>query len=119
MKKFRYFFKAGYRKGQHIKVKGQVLTPLEHFCSRGFREGRRLRAKTGLGAFDGTVDWAAFLEVNHAGLFLIAATMAVGLSTLVNTDHLLFQYSLVLSHAWSSSLSNGSLFFPASLERSD
>lgn len=62
-KKFRHFFKVGYRKGLHIKVKGHALTPLKHFCTRGFQEGRKLRVKTGLGVFDGTVDLGAFLEV--------------------------------------------------------
>ena len=62
-KKFRHFFKAGYRKGVHIKVKGHALTPLEHFCTRGFQEGRRLRIKTGVGVFDGTVDLGTFAEV--------------------------------------------------------
>ncbi|CAN0447074.1 unnamed protein product [Pylaiella littoralis] len=65
-KKFRHFFRAGYRKGLHIKIKGRGLTPLEHFCTRGFEEGRQLRAKTGVGVFDGKVDWEAFLEVNPA-----------------------------------------------------
>ncbi|CAM9934281.1 unnamed protein product [Ectocarpus sp. 8 AP-2014] len=65
-KKFRHFFRAGYRKGLHIKVKGHALTPLQHFCTMGFKDGRKLRMQTGVGVFDGTVDLEAFLELHPA-----------------------------------------------------
>lgn len=63
-KKFRHFFNAGYRKRLHIKVTGRALSPLEHFCKRGFKEGRQLRVKTAIGVFDGTVDLGIFREVS-------------------------------------------------------
>lgn len=63
-KPFRHFFRKGYKQRVHIKIKAKRLSPLGHYCTQGWKEGRRLWARTAMGAFDGVLDVEAFLEVN-------------------------------------------------------
>lgn len=66
-KPFKHFFKRGYKKGLHIKIRSKPITPLGHYCGKGFTEGRRLWMLTPVGAFDGVLDADAFLNVRKRG----------------------------------------------------
>ena len=62
-KPFKHFFKKGFKQGLHIKIIAPKLSPLKHYCTLGWKEGRRLRLRSSVGTFDGVVNMEAFLEV--------------------------------------------------------